>query len=74
MIPFPAVMARPSIMDRTEEAMALRVFDELAIFPERKTKRDPIIVGRIRRPGKSAWALDSFLHFMIAWLVIEADI
>lgn len=72
---FPAVMAKPRIMSRVDEAMAMKVFDELAIFPGRRTKRDPMIVGRITRPRAGTYDREQrYLHFLVAWLVREEEI
>ena len=55
---FPMAMAKPAIMDRTQEALALKVFDEIGIIQQ---KKDPIIAGRIRHPKGND------LLFFIAW-------
>ena len=68
-IPFPAVMAKPVLMDATERAMALKIFDDIGIFPGRRIRNaDPIIYGRIIRPTREP------LFFLICWLVRREDI
>lgn len=57
---FPISMAKLEIMEATDRAMALKVFDQLGILPANR-KEDPIIVGQIFGPkGK-------MVTFMIAW-------
>lgn len=68
-IPFPVIMAKPVLMDATEEAMALKIFDEILICPSRTArKKDPIIFGRINRPTREP------VCFLICWLVRPEEI
>lgn len=65
-IPFPIVIAKSTVMEATEQAMALRIFDEIAICPHRSIrKQDPIILGRVKHP----WTPDRWVNFVIAWVV-----
>lgn len=63
---FPLTMAKPEIMQATDRAMALKIFDEMGILPaelpgQKRAKGDPIIVGRLNDPrGRT-------VTFMIAW-------
>lgn len=85
-IEFPISVARPSVMTATAEAMAMKVFDELAVCvggsdpltqdsqrSDRKRKGDPLVLGIVRKPGRSTWN-DSRVTFLIAWHVNTADI
>lgn len=63
---FPLVMAKPEIMEATDRAMALKIFDEIGILPaetksQTRAKGDPIIVGRLLDPRGRV------VSFMIAW-------
>lgn len=65
-ISFPFVIAKPAIMEATEQAMSLKIFDEIAICPHRGIrKRDPIILGRVKHPSRPY----TWLNFVIAWVV-----
>ncbi len=64
-IDFPFDMAKPDIMEITSRAMAIKLFDEIGILPERRTV-DPIIVGRIKDPRSGTYN-DRYATFMIAW-------
>lgn len=58
-IDFPIAVVKPIVMDATQRAMSLRIFDtiEVAGAPQ----KDPIVLGRIRRDkGKQ-------ITFFIAW-------
>jgi hypothetical protein len=61
---FPISMAKPRIMEAATRAMALQIFDDLGIVPE-KPKADPMIIGRIFQPTNS-YAKRS-INFIIAW-------
>ena len=68
-IPFPLIVAKARLMDATQQAMALRAFDDIAISPSRGLRKaDPIIMGRIHRRNRQP------LCFMIAWYVNPEDI
>lgn len=63
---FPITMAKPEIMQATDRAMALKVFDEIGILPaetkaQARAKGDPIIVGRLHDPRGRV------VTFMLAW-------
>lgn len=60
---FPITMAKPSIMQATTRAMALKIFDRIGIMPDIRD-RDPVIIGQIiRKQGYST----KIVSFMIAW-------
>lgn len=60
---FPITMAKPSIMEATSRAMALKIFDRIGIMPEGK-KDDPVIIGQILRRNSYTTKIVSF---MICW-------
>lgn len=60
------------VIDATQAAMALKVFDDIVISPSRTgRKKDPIIAGRIHRKHRK---FSEPLYFLIAWLVRSEDI
>lgn len=62
-IEFPIAMAKPNIMEATDRAMALKIFDRIGIMPHTR-KEDPCIIGQVlRREGSSL----KICSFMIAW-------
>lgn len=56
---FPLRAARVEVMSATKEAMALKVFDQVAICPA-KRKADPLIIGQVVGPKQT-------ISFIIAW-------
>ena len=62
---FPMEMARPEIINATEKAMALEVFDEIGIARDWRAGGDPMILGRILHPKRNSAAAT----FFIAWQV-----
>lgn len=76
-IDFPVTMAHPSILEATDRAMALRLFDRIGIV--RKGRRsDPIVVGQIINPKEtSPWTLrmnPKCVTFFIAWWLDTKDL
>lgn len=68
----PGNVSNPDLIGPIQHAMEMKIFDDIAVAPPRKG--DPLIVGRILRPGLrpqswSGWADTSFIHFLIAWYV-----
>lgn len=65
---FPIALAKPVLMNRTAEAMALKVFDEVGVAVDTMSKwrgnrrGDPFILGRIRNPRQRA-----DITFFIGW-------
>lgn len=53
-IDFPFSLARPEVLTATQQAMALKIFDELAALPATR-KADPMVVGRIKKPWMRSW-------------------
>lgn len=67
-VQFPVIAAKSKIMDATQQAMALRLFDQIAVVPQSaRRKRDPMIVGRILGPKKAGTPL--MLSFVICWFL-----
>jgi len=62
---FPISMARGRIMEATDRAMALKIFDDFGICPESRNA-DPIIVARLRRPSWNSYDM-RHVSFIIAW-------
>lgn len=65
---------RPAVMSRTVQAMALKLFDEIACVKpadtrRRSTKPDPIVLGRIVDPHNKRVSA-----FMIAWFIDTAEL
>jgi hypothetical protein len=65
-VDFPIALAKPALMERTAEAMAMKVFDEIGVAVDAgsriaRGKGDPIILGRIRNPRENRPALTFFL-------------
>lgn len=65
-ITFPLAMARPMLMTKTGEAMALKVFDEIGIARDTQWRRtgtrgDPFLVGRIGNPNRGRAAVSFFI-------------
>lgn len=69
---FPITMSKPTIMQATSRAMALKIFDDLGIFPDgrsaiqRRRDEDPIILARLVDP-RSTRQNRRFVSFMVAW-------
>lgn len=65
-VDFPMEVARPVIMERTAEALRLKLFDEMGIARDSKLIRrgDPMILGRLRNPRSTR----PDATFFIAWM------
>jgi len=61
---FPITMAKPEIMDVTQLAMKLKIFDRIGVMPAVRKKEDPVIIGQIvNKTGNN----EKVISFMIAW-------
>lgn len=69
---FPVTMSKVQIMEATTRAMALKIFDDFGIMPERK-KEDPIIVARLLDPRSTKYNR-RFVTFMVAWHLNTRDL
>jgi hypothetical protein len=56
---------KPVILDATQRAMALRIFDQIGVVKARK--QDPIIVGQIIDPDHNGRYWKKTVCFFIAW-------
>lgn len=66
-IDFPFALAKPQVMTATQAAMALRIFDDIAVLPRsQRTNNDPMVVGIIRR--KEGYNIKR-CTFLIAWFL-----
>lgn len=72
---FPVQLVKPEIITRTEEAFHLKVFDEIGLVGSplddgtvsiSPIKGDPIVVGRILKPGQPK-ASHRGVTFFVAW-------
>lgn len=67
-VDFPFKLAKPEILGKTAEAMALKIFDRLGILPGTRRKPDPIICGQIIIPGQERWFFNpGVVNFFVAW-------
>lgn len=74
-VQFPFALAKPQIVDDTSRAMALKVFDEFAVLPERRSARrkgDPIIVGTVKL--KEGTYQEKHLTFLVSWFIDIKDL
>lgn len=69
---FPIQMAKPKIMQAATRAMALKIFDELGIFPEDR-KKDPIIIARMKVPSANRFS-GRYVSFVVAWHLNTRDL
>lgn len=63
-VDFPFVLAKPQVLNATQRAMALKIFDELGVCPQTQ-KSDPLVVGIIQAP-KRRFAQKQ-VSFLVAW-------
>lgn len=78
-IDFPISVCKPEVMSATAQAMAMKVFDEIAVVDDgvsgsgvnanrsaQSRRGDPLVIGIIRNPDRTQWN-DKRLSFLIAW-------
>jgi len=65
-IDFPFALAKPQVMEATQAAMALKIFDDIAVLPARERNADPMVVGIIRR--KVGYTVKR-CTFLVAWFL-----
>jgi hypothetical protein len=66
-IDFPFALAKPQVLTATQGAMALKIFDDLAVLPRfARANNDPMVVGIIRRKEGDTTHRCTFL---IAWFL-----
>ena len=68
-VDFPFRFAPIKVLESTQHAMALKVFDEIGVLPARRGKGDPMVVGRIKLKGQR-----KSLDFLIAWFIDTRDL
>lgn len=69
-VDLPVRAIKPTVIEATGKALAMKIFDALGIAPAYRSA-DPIIVGHIRRPGAPSYAAP--LTFFVAWWLDYAD-
>ena len=78
---FPVRLAHPEVLSATAKAMALRLFDEIAVVPgtsinpgRRQGRGDPMILGRFIDPTRGYVTDRKRVTFFIAWWLRETDL
>jgi hypothetical protein len=66
----PAELCKPVVLERTQEALALKLFDEIGVVRDVRYGGDPIVVGTIINPTASRRRIS----FFIAWVLPLADL
>jgi hypothetical protein len=59
---FPFALVKPAVLDATQRAMALKVFDTIGVV-QNDSGRDPIMVGQLLDPRGNG----RLVTFFIAW-------
>jgi len=68
---FPVVAVKPAILQATQQAMALKIFDEIGIVTNQPgSGKDPIVVGRLLDPRGNRRCCT----FFIAWWLDTASL
>ena len=65
-VDFPFVLAKPQVLEETQRAMALKIFDEIGTCPQTK-KSDPMVIGIIKAPRRGY--MQKQVSFLIAWFL-----
>jgi len=61
---FPIIAAHPAIMNATQEAMSLRIFDQIGVSPQGRRRGDPLIIGQVCL--RQGWSTKT-ISFLIGW-------
>lgn len=69
-VDFPMTLVKPQVLDATAKAMARKVFDQIGVLPNRRSKGDPILVGQIIPPHRRYEPLT----FFISWWLNTGDL
>lgn len=69
---FPLIAAKPEVMDATQHAMALKIFDSIGVCPPSKRRGDPLIIGIIE--GPKVGYTQKKCHFLISWHIQTEDL
>jgi hypothetical protein len=65
-VEFPFVMAKTQVLTATQNAMMLKIFDEMAVAPQQR-QPDPMVLGIIKAP-KRGYAQKQ-VTFLVAWFL-----
>lgn len=65
-IDFPFALARPEVLTATQQVMAMKIFDELAVLPQRRPTGDPMVVGIIKEGNHFS---AKRLTFLVVWFL-----
>lgn len=68
---FPVKLIKPMVLDATQRAMALRLFDRIGVVTGRK--QDPVVVGQILDPRSTKYNV-RLVSFFIAWWLNPDDL
>lgn len=71
-VDFPFKAIKPQILDDVGKAMALKIFDEIGILPQRRVKADPMVIGQI--VIKKGTYDERRLSFLITWWLQESHL
>ena len=66
-IDFPFALARAEVLTATQQVMALRIFDELAVLPQARPTGDPMVVGIIRHSNSRRE--QRLMTFLVVWFL-----
>lgn len=66
-VDFPFVLAKAEVLTATQQAMALKIFDEMGVYPNTK-KSDPLVLGIIKAPAKNRFNQKQ-VTFLVAWFL-----
>lgn len=66
-VQFPVTTAKPLILQKTSEAMVLKIFDEIGLVGN--PRQDPIVVGKIK--FKHGYSQKELTFFIAWWMRIE---
>lgn len=66
-VDFPFKLVKPQILTDLDEALKLKLFDEIGVLPATARQPDPVLVGRIKR--KTGTYSEHVLTFLITWWI-----
>lgn len=66
-VEFPVALMRPEVMDAAGKAMALKLFDDIAIADDEWRGADPMVLGRLHDPASTPSRPRPLLTFFIGW-------
>lgn len=68
---FPYKLVKPKILDDTNKAMAMKIFDEICVVSKPRRAPDPIVVGRVKR---TIGTQQRILSFLVSWWIDAGDL